>query len=164
MGYLRAVDKEESGIYLLSEDIGWLGQKKEWARLAGIGCVRRTLEKWNGETVTDPRYFIVGITDEGQFAASARGHWEVENKLHWQLYFTFKDDQNTITEKHGVWNLQTMKRTALAILSLAQSFYKHKSLKGIRYMLSLRFEGHIERIFKLLNARTLQDLLLPRRG
>jgi hypothetical protein len=45
------------------------------------------------------------------------GHWQVENKRHWQLDFTFKEDQNTTMSKHGAQNLQTMKRVALAILS-----------------------------------------------
>ncbi|MDR3124023.1 MAG: hypothetical protein LBU16_09635, partial [Treponema sp.] len=88
----------------------------------------------------------------------------VENKIHWQLDFTFQDDQNTTMEKHGARNLQTMKRAALAILSLAQSFYDNRSLKRIRYILSLGFEEHIETIFKLLNAKAIQDLLLPRSG
>jgi hypothetical protein len=59
------------------------------------------------------------------------------------LDFTFKDDQNTTMEKHGARNLQTMKRAALAILSLVQSFYDNRSLKMIRYILSLDFEEHI---------------------
>ena len=65
-------------------------------------------------------------------------------------------------KKHGAQNLQTMKRVALAILSLVQSYYDDKSLKGIRFILSLGFEQHIETIFKLLNAQAIQSLLLPR--
>jgi hypothetical protein len=67
-------------------------------------------------------------------------------------------------EKHGARNPRTMKRAALAILSLAQSFYDNRSLKRIRYILLLGFEEHIETIFKLLNAKAIQDLLLPRSG
>jgi hypothetical protein len=36
--------------------------------------------------------------------------------------------------------------------------------KGIRYMLSLGFEEYIELIFKLLNARVLQNPLIPSRS
>jgi predicted transposase YbfD/YdcC len=139
--YTRTVDKEQSGVavreYYLTDDISWLSGKKDWAGLAGIGCARRTLEKLNGEVTVDTRYFITSITDVNIFAKSVRGHWGVENKIHWQLDFTFKDDQNTTTEKHGARNLQTMKRVALAILSLVQSFYDNRSLKRIRYILSL---------------------------
>jgi hypothetical protein len=98
------------------------------------------------------------------FAISVRGHWQVENKLHWHLDVTFKDDQNTTMRKHGAQNLQTMKRVTLAILSLVQSYYDNRSLKGIRFTLSLGFEEHIQTIFKLLNAQAIRNLLLPRTG
>ena len=46
--YLKTVDKEQSGVatreYYLTQDIGWLSQKKEWAGLKSIGCVIRTLK------------------------------------------------------------------------------------------------------------------------
>ncbi|MDR2344358.1 MAG: hypothetical protein LBD86_07500, partial [Spirochaetaceae bacterium] len=57
--------------------------------------------------------------------------------------------------------LQTMKRVALAILSLVQTAFDDKSLKGIRFMPALSFERHIESIFKLLNAQAIRNLLLP---
>jgi hypothetical protein len=45
------VDKEQSGVatreYYLTQDIGWLHQKEEWAGLKSIGCVRRTLKQFN---------------------------------------------------------------------------------------------------------------------
>ena len=66
--------------------------------------------------------------------------------------------------KHGAQNLQTMKRVSLAILSLVQSYYDNRSLKGIRFTLSPGFEEHIETIFKLLNAQAIRNLLLPRSG
>jgi predicted transposase YbfD/YdcC len=166
--YTRTVDKEQSGVaireYYLTDDISWLSQGKDWAGLKSIGYVRRTLEKLNGEVVVDTRYFIASITEAPLFAKSVRGHWGVENKIHWQLDVTFRDDQNTTMERHGARNLQTMKRAALAILSLVQSFYDNRSLKRIRYILSLGFEEHIETIFKFLNAQAIQDLLLPRTG
>ncbi|MHB9293166.1 hypothetical protein Holit_02286 [Hollandina sp. SP2] len=87
-----------------------------------------------------------------------------KHQVHGQLDFTVKDDQNTTTEKHGARNLQTMKREALAIRSLVQSFYDTRSLQMIRYILSLDFEEHIQTIFKVLNARAIQNLLLPRTG
>ena len=164
--YKKTVDKEQSGVatreYYLTKDISWYYGKDEWAGLASFGCVRRTLVKLNGETIVDTRYFIASITDINAFAKSVRAHWQVENKLHWHLDYTFKDDQNTTTKKHGAQNMQTMKRAALAILSLVQSFYDDKSLKRIRLILAIDFETNIEKIFKLLNAEAIENLLLPR--
>jgi predicted transposase YbfD/YdcC len=166
--YEKTIEKEQSGVarreYYLTEDISRLSQKKERAGLKSIGCARRTLKKLSGEVTVETRYFIASITEVKVFAKSVRWHWGIENKIHWHLDFTFKDDQNTTTEKYGARNLQTMKRVALAVLSLVQSFYNNRSLKRIRYILSLGFEEHIQTVFKLLNANAIQNLLLPRKS
>jgi predicted transposase YbfD/YdcC len=148
--------------YYLTEDIVWFSDRQEWAGLKSFGCVRRTLVKFTGETIIETRYFIASITEIHAFAQSVRAHWQVENNLHWHLDYTFKDDHNTTMQKHGAQNLQTMKRVALAILSLVKSFYDDKSLKRIRLILSVDFENNIEKIFKLLNAEAIETLLLPR--
>jgi predicted transposase YbfD/YdcC len=116
---LKTVDKEQRGVatreYYPTQDIGWLYQKDEWAGLKSIGCVRRTLKQFNGETNVENRYFIASITGIEYFAKAVRGHWQVENKLHQHLDYTFGDDRNRTMRKNGAQNLQTMKRVALAI-------------------------------------------------
>ncbi|MDR2028063.1 MAG: hypothetical protein LBP93_00850, partial [Treponema sp.] len=86
---LKTVDKEQSGVatreYYLTQDIGWLYHQEEWAGLKSIGCVKRTMEKFNGERTVEVRYFIASITDIEYFAKAERGHWQVENKQHWHL-------------------------------------------------------------------------------
>jgi predicted transposase YbfD/YdcC len=164
--YIKTSGKEQSGVatreYYLTQDIFWFQDRKQWAGLKSFGCARRTLAKLNGETLVDTRYFITSVTDINAFAKSVRAHWQVENNLHWHLDYTFRDDQNTTMRKHGAQNLQTMKRVVLAILSLVESFYDDKSLKKIRFILSVDFENNIEKIFKLLNAQAIENLLLPR--
>ena len=51
-------------------------------------------------------------------------HWNVENKLHWQLDFTFKSDENTTMNKRALFNLQIIKKFALNILNLVKEEYK----------------------------------------
>jgi predicted transposase YbfD/YdcC len=75
--------------------------------LKSIGYVRRTVEKLNGERTVESRYFIASITDIEYFAKAVRAHWQVENKLHWHLDYTFGDDRNTTMRKNGAQNLQT---------------------------------------------------------
>jgi predicted transposase YbfD/YdcC len=164
--YINTVDKEQSGIctraYYLCDNIKWLSQRKEWAGLKSIGCVRRTLEKLNGETTVETRYFLCSITDIKWFAKSVRAHWQIENNLHWHLDYTFEDDHNTTMQKNGAQNLQTMKRAALALLSMVQPFFSKLSLKTLRYKLSIDFEKTIEKVFKILNAEAINKLLLPK--
>ena len=79
-----------------------------------------------------------------EFERAARGHWGVENCLHWHLDFTFRDDKNKSMAKTGAKNLQIMKKIALSILRLVKESYK-LSMKRIRYDLSLDFENGIEK-------------------
>ena len=154
--YCKTIEKEQSSVvereYFLTQDINWLQNKEEWSGLKSIGFVRKTVEKKNGETYTEERYYIASITDIELFAKAVRCHWQVENSLHWQLDYTFKDDRNTTMEKNGAKNLQIIKKVVLAILSLTKPLFDGKSLKSIRFVTALNFEKHIETIFKALNA------------
>jgi predicted transposase YbfD/YdcC len=51
-----------------------------------------------GETQTvEQRYFISSLRADAQrFAHGVRGHWGVENRLHWRLDVVFGDDASRI--------------------------------------------------------------------
>ena len=85
-------------------------------------------------------------------------HWGVENNLHWQLDFTFKDDKNTTMDKTGAKNLQQLKKISMAILKLVKESYK-LSMKRIRYVLSLNYEEEIEKIFSMLDIDMIKEAL-----
>ena len=82
----------------------------------------------------------------------------MENKLHWQLDFTFRDDKNTSMAKTGAKNLQIMKKIVLSILSLVKSSYK-LSMKKIRYVLSLDYENEIEKMLSMLDVDNIKEAL-----
>ena len=45
-----------------------------------------------------------------------RGHWGIENQLHWHLDVTFREDASRIRKAHGPHNFSTLRRTALSLL------------------------------------------------
>ena len=45
-----------------------------------------------------------------------RGHWGIENNLHWQLDMTFREDESRIRTGHGAENFSRLRRMALNIL------------------------------------------------
>ncbi|MDR0636238.1 MAG: hypothetical protein LBF87_04090 [Treponema sp.] len=64
--------------------------------------------------------------------------------------------------KHEAQNLQTIKQSALAILSMVQSVKGMRCgtrWRELRYTLLLGFEEHSETMFKLLNDQAIQSLL-----
>lgn len=162
--YESTTESEHSAIikreYFLTEDIKWLYGRENWAGLKTIGMEVKTIEKLNPEIqkTVETRYFISSVRNINDFSRAVRGHWGIENGLHWHLDFTFKDDKNTTMAKNGAKGLQMLKKLALAILKVAQCLYPPRtSLKSIRYRLALNFTQETGKIFSMLN----KDNLLP---
>ena len=139
--------------YYQTEKVNWYYEKDKWKKLRSIGMVRKTIEKNNGEKVTEKRYYISSLSrDIATFSEAIRGHWEVENKLHWQMDYTFKCDRNQTVNKKALYNLQIIKKIALNILNLVKEDYK-RSLKKIRFLVGLGAEEEIHNIFYLLHKK-----------
>lgn len=82
--------------YWISEDLRTLPDPARWEHLTSIGMVERTCVCGDTESV-ERRYFINSITaDAPRFAHAVRGHWGVENRLHWRLDVVLNDDASRI--------------------------------------------------------------------
>lgn len=162
--YYKTIEKEHSGIvtreYYISDDIRWFSEREKWAKLRTFGMVKKTQKKKNGETVIECRYYIGSISaDAALFSRAVRGHWGIENNLHWSLDFTFKDDKNTSMAKNGAKNMQIMKKIVLAVLGIVKESYK-LSMTKIRYKLSLNYESGIEKLLSLLSVDAIDKALI----
>lgn len=161
--YLEYKSKENSNIvtrkHYLENNIDWLFNKEKWYGISTVGLVQKIIEKPDNTIVEENRYYICSIDNIEEFARCSRGHWGVENKLHWQLDYTFRDDKNTTVEKTSAKNMQIIKKIALALLNLVKPQYKI-SLKNIRKKLSWDFEKQITNMFKLIKVEDIKKLLL----
>ena len=71
----------------------------------------------DGKECTDVRYYILSqYLSARRFAGEVRGHWGIENRLHWQLDVTFQEDLCRIRKGHADANFSILRRTALAML------------------------------------------------
>lgn len=109
----------------VTDEVRWLGHEllSQWPGLAGgsvaaVEAVRQDLGDLAGKAATGRRYFIssLGGTDADRFADAVRGHWSVENKLHWQLDISFREDERRIRKGHGAENYSRLCRLALNLL------------------------------------------------
>ena len=99
----------------------------------------------------EKRYYITSMLNDISLVSKAiRNHWSVENKLHWHLDFTFKQDENTTMNKQALLNLQIMKKLALALLKHATDIYDC-SLKFLRFRIAMDFEKEILRFFNVVS-------------
>ncbi|MCM1120939.1 MAG: ISAs1 family transposase [bacterium] len=161
--YKKTVEKEHGGTavreYYITEGTGWFSEKGKWKGLRSFGLVHKRLERRDGSREEESRCYLCSIGEDAEeFARAARGHWGVENRLHWQLDFTFRDDKNTSMAKTGAKNLQIMKKIVLSILTLVKSSYK-LSMKRIRYVLSLDYEHEIEKMLSMLDVDSIKEAL-----
>ena len=71
----------------------------------------------DGRQTDELRYYIASKYLSGEkFAQAVRGHWGIENSLHWQLDVTFGEDQCRVRRGHADVNLSSLRRTALSLL------------------------------------------------
>ncbi len=135
--------------YFQTEDISWYYDLKNWSNIKSFGMVKKTIEK-NGNKKTEMRYYISSLyVDISTFSKAIRQHWSVKNKLYWHLDFTFKQDNNSTMDKNALFNLQILKKLSLSFLNDVKKIYD-RSLKRIRFWLSLDYENEILRFFNIL--------------
>ena len=108
--------RQETREYYVCAVPAELRNRQRWPRLAAIGCVVSHVVR-NGKTCCQRRYYILSRKLAAkEFAAAVRGHWSIENQLHWQLDVSFGEDQSRIRLGHADQNFSTLRRTALALL------------------------------------------------
>jgi predicted transposase YbfD/YdcC len=87
-----------------------------WKELKTIGVAVRTSLQ-SGKETTDIRFFISSLSlGVRRFAAACRGHWGIENSLHWCLDVTFREDDSRVRDRFAADNLAWLKRFAISLL------------------------------------------------
>jgi predicted transposase YbfD/YdcC len=108
-----------------------LPDRSRWAHLKAIGMVVSDTQR-EGKNCCEIRYYILSkYVTARRFAEAVRGHWGIENRLHWQLDVTFQEDQCRIRQGHADANFSIIRRTALSLLkneSTAKVGIKNKRL------------------------------------
>ena len=100
-----------------TEEIDWLEQKQEWKNLKSVIMVEVVREIIGGEKTVERRYFISSLEANSKESLRAvRGHWAIENQLHWCLDIGFREDDCQIKEKNAVENLVTIRHIGLNLL------------------------------------------------
>jgi len=68
------------------------------------------------------RYYISSLENNAKLALrAARGHWGIENGLHWVLDIAFREDESRVRKDHGPENLAVLRHIALNLLKQEQT-------------------------------------------
>jgi predicted transposase YbfD/YdcC len=129
----RGHGRDERRTYIVCDAPADLPDIGRWKNLKRIGiAISETVR--DGKTTDDVRYYILSRRMSGRsFGAAVRGHWGIENRLHWQLDVTFGEDQCRIRKGNADANFSILRRTALSLLkneTTAKVGMKNKRLKA----------------------------------
>ena len=125
VGYLQTIDGDHGRIetrrYWISDDIHWFEDQKKWK---GLQCFAMVESKRQvGETTSyERRCFLTSLEPNVyRFARACRGHWAVENPLHWVMDVTFHEDESRARTGHAPENLAALRRLALNLIKKESS-------------------------------------------
>jgi predicted transposase YbfD/YdcC len=132
----------------ISREADWLAGGRRFPgdlRLPGVTTIIkvRARTELKERCRTDTRYYISSAPLTAQAAADAvRGHWGIENRLHWVLDVVFRDDQARLRTGHGAKNMAVVRHFAI---NLVRAVADKKSIKlrrkaagwDVRYLSSI---------------------------
>ena len=94
-----------------------LPSANEWKNLKSIGMVIRERTIGNNTSKETIYYISSCEIDALLFAKCARGHWNIENGLHWSLDVVFREDKLTYRHRIGAQNLSIIRKIVLGALA-----------------------------------------------
>jgi len=111
-------------------DVAWLQKRHDWPGFKSLVMVESVREI--GERIEhENRYYISSLrVPAEQMGALVRGHWAVENSLHWVLDMVFRDDECRVRTANAPANFTTIKHMALNLLCRAKNKLSMRRLIG----------------------------------
>lgn len=118
--------------YWVLTNIDAIPALKQWAKSTAIGCIesQRTVGL---KTTRERRYFLMSLPLSAErFAEVVRGHWGIENRLHWVLDVAFREDESKVSQGHAPENLAVLRHIALNLISQEKSLKAGTRAKRMR--------------------------------
>jgi len=141
--YVESVEGDHGRVetrrYWITDQIGWFADAEDWEGLRSFGIVDSVRQVGDSRSY-ERRCFLLSIPPDAKtFAAACRGHWGVENPLHWTLDVTFREDNSRARSGHAPENLAALRRLALNTIKSNRSHPK-LSVRSRRLMAAWNHE------------------------
>jgi len=132
LAMLETVEKDHGRVetrrYYQSTELSWFADLAHWEGLKSVGMVE-SIRELDGKSTLERRYYLSSLPLNIElFAQAVRGHWGVENKLHWVMDVCFREDQSRARAGYAAENLATLRRLALNLLK--QEKTKKRGIRG----------------------------------
>lgn len=126
--YLKTLEKDHGRIekreYYMVTNVTWLEQIEKWPNLTAIGMVVSERQEQEKTSIETRLYIMSKIKNVKEFSTAVRGHWGVENELHWCLDMGLREDESRARKDNAAENLNVIRHMTLNMLK------KETSLKA----------------------------------
>jgi predicted transposase YbfD/YdcC len=96
-----------------------VGVPADWPDVAAVVLVARERQV-GGKNVSTAHYYLTSYAGTAaEIAGFVRGHWGIENGLHWVLDVAFREDESRTRSGHAGENLGLVRRAAVCLLKRA---------------------------------------------
>ena len=115
-----------------------------WQDLSAVGVTFSERTDSRGQTNLEGRYYILSRQlSATEFADAVRGHWSLENHLHWQLDVSFREDESRVRTGHAAANLSVIRRFALGLLKRETECRRGIETKRLKCALSEEYREKV---------------------
>lgn len=116
----------------VTKETDWYGECAKWKGLKSLVLIES--ERQHGEKISrEKRYYISSLKESASsMLGKIRGHWSVENELHWGLDVSFREDASRAREKNVAENLSLLRKMALMMLKKEKTSKRGVALKRKR--------------------------------
>ncbi len=122
----------------VAREVDWLDGGRRFPgemRLPDAACLVRVRSRteMKDRCRFDTRYYVSSATLTAERAGEAvRGHWAIENSLHWVLDVVFGDDQSRLRKGHGAHCMAIVRHFAINLVRTAPDPVRPEPLKPQR--------------------------------
>ena len=136
----------------------------EWAGIRSVVCyVKTCTNNITGKVTSETRYYITSLKDTDWIAATIRGHWGVENRLHNGLDTVFMEDLLSDADRNAAMNRDALCKACLSVIRKYQDIKGYKgelSKRGLRKMMGWGFEQQLAEYVTLLDPKAIEECLI----
>ena len=117
----RGHGREEEQVCLVLYDLEGLSTRQDWVDLKAIVRVARTKRERGQDTFEVAHYICSRRGSAQELGGATRGHWGIENGLHWVLDVIFREDDSRLKDRTAAENLGMLRRVVASLLRLDPS-------------------------------------------
>lgn len=130
-----------------------------WKGLKSFICYIKTIDDMKGNQTREVRYYASSLEDIELCAQAIRGHWSIENLLHWHLDYSFFEDDNSTMDKTAFNNYSLINKMVLSLCKLAKPILGSPSIRSLRKEIGWSYEDAVSKILSCFDEEQIKEAL-----